>query len=37
MDAHNAIWPVKIGDGLIAPEPWSGWLAKDGLAMRRAG
>ncbi len=37
MDAHNAIWPVKISDGLIAPEPWSGWLAKDGLALRKAG
>lgn len=37
MDAQNAIWPVKISDGLIAPEPWSGWLAKDGLAMRKAG
>ena len=37
MDAHNAIWPVKISYGLIAPEPWSGWLAKDGLAMRKAG
>ena len=37
MDANNEIWPVKISDGLIAPEPWSGWLAKDGLAMRKVG
>ena len=36
MDRHNVIWPVQISDGLIAPEPWSQWLAKDGGALRRA-
>ena len=35
MDAHNAIWPVRISGGLIAPAPWSKWLAKDS-ALRRA-
>ncbi|MBI1203172.1 MAG: transporter substrate-binding protein [Rhodopseudomonas sp.] len=37
MDANNMIWPVKISDGLIAPEPWSSWLSKDGQAWRKAG
>ena len=27
MDVNNVIWPVRVSDGLIAPEPWSGWLA----------
>ena len=36
MDADNAIWPVRISDGLIAPSPWSEWLAKDGVPLRRA-
>jgi urea transport system substrate-binding protein len=35
MDEHNTIWPVRISDGLIAPEPWSRWLAKDASALRR--
>ena len=35
MDAQNAIWPVQISKGLIAPSPWSEWLAKDG-EMKRA-
>ncbi|HWK94558.1 MAG TPA: transporter substrate-binding protein [Pseudolabrys sp.] len=35
MDANNVIWPVRVSDGLIAPEPWSGWLAQN--AMKRAG
>jgi len=36
MDAHNAIWPVKVSDGLIAPEPWSQWLATGAHKLRRA-
>ena len=36
MDAHNAIWPVQISKGLIAPAPWSRWLAKDGVPLKRA-
>ena len=36
MDQHNAIWPVRISDGLIAPEPWSRWLAKDPRQLKRA-
>ncbi len=30
MDAKNVIWPVRVSDGLIAPEPWSGWLGDKG-------
>jgi urea transport system substrate-binding protein len=37
MDAQNAIWPVQVSKGLIAPEPWSRWLAKNADGMRRAG
>ena len=27
MDTHNYIWPVWASPALIAPEPWSQWLA----------
>jgi urea transport system substrate-binding protein len=37
MDERNAIWPVWISDGLIAPEPWSRWLPNEGRVLRRAG
>lgn len=36
MDAKNVIWPVRISDGLIAPEPWSGWLGERRV-MKKAG
>ena len=36
MDAKNVIWPVRISDRLIAPEPWSRWL-RDVKAMKKAG
>jgi urea ABC transporter urea binding protein len=29
FDADNVIQPVWISEGLIAPEPWSRWLAKE--------
>ena len=29
FDADNAIEPVWISDGLLAPQPWSRWLARD--------
>jgi urea transport system substrate-binding protein len=29
FDAHNVIEPVWISDGLLAPDPWSPWLAKN--------
>ncbi len=35
FDERNVLWPVWVSDGLIAPEPWSPWLAK--TPMRRAG
>ena len=31
MDEKNVIWPVRVSDGLIAPAPWSGWLARNGM------
>jgi urea transport system substrate-binding protein len=37
MDKHNVIWPVKVSGGLIAPEPWSQWLATGGRILRRTG
>ncbi len=38
MDRHNFIWPVWTSPTLIAPEPWSRWLAKDDEApLRRVG
>jgi urea transport system substrate-binding protein len=36
MDARNFIWPVWRSDGLIAPEPWSRWLAPE-AALRKVG
>ena len=36
MDAHNAIWPVQISKGLIAPAPWSQWLRQNAAASRLA-
>jgi urea transport system substrate-binding protein len=36
MDACNVIWPVRVSDGLIAPEPWSGWL-NERQAMKKTG
>jgi urea transport system substrate-binding protein len=35
MDEKNVIWPVRISDGLIAPEPWSQWLPKNHGAARQ--
>ena len=37
MDANNTILPVRIGDRLIAPEPWSQWLATSARGLRRVG
>jgi urea transport system substrate-binding protein len=34
MDEKNVIWPVRVSDGLIAPAPWSSWLARN--EMKRA-
>ncbi|MBS0248291.1 MAG: transporter substrate-binding protein, partial [Proteobacteria bacterium] len=34
MDEKNVIWPVRVSGGLIAPAPWSPWLAKN--AKKRA-
>jgi urea transport system substrate-binding protein len=36
MDAKNVIWPVRISDRLIAPEPWSRWLGERQM-MKKAG
>ncbi len=37
MDANNSIQPVRVSEGLIAPSPWSSWLAKDSAApLKRA-
>ena len=38
MDTRNFIWPVWRSEGLIAPEPWSPWLASGtAVPLRRAG
>jgi urea transport system substrate-binding protein len=39
FDAHNVIEPVWVSNGLLAPEPWSRWLAKNAEAApaRKAG
>jgi urea transport system substrate-binding protein len=37
MDTHNYIWPVWASPALIAPEPWSQWLAhKPALIVKSA-
>lgn len=36
FDENNTLWPIWTSDGLIAPEPWSRWLAVP-EAMRQAG
>jgi hypothetical protein len=28
MDERNVIWPVWTSKTVVAPEPWSQWLAK---------
>jgi urea transport system substrate-binding protein len=35
MDEKNVIWPVWTSKTVVAPEPWSQWLAKN--AMKLAG
>lgn len=37
FDANNAIQPVWISEGLIAPEPWSPWLKREPNVLRKAG
>jgi hypothetical protein len=37
MDERNVIWPVWTSEAVVAPEPWSQWLAKDvPVALKRA-
>jgi urea transport system substrate-binding protein len=38
MDEKNVIWPVWTSNTVVAPEPWSQWLAKDAapVALKRA-
>ncbi|MFA6264279.1 MAG: transporter substrate-binding protein [Pseudolabrys sp.] len=35
MDEKNVIWPVRVSDRLIAPEPWSKWLS-DTQVLKKA-
>ena len=37
MDEKNFIWPVWVSPTLIAPEPWSRWLAQDLAPLKKAG
>ena len=38
FDERNVIHPIRVSGGLIAPEPWSRWLArKNDAALRKAG
>ena len=36
MDEKNVIWPVWTSNTLIAPEPWSQWLAKSVAVLKKA-
>jgi len=36
MDEKNFIWPVWVSPTLIAPEPWSRWLAQDAAPLKKA-
>ncbi len=35
MDEKNYIWPVWVSPTLLAPEPWSRWLAQDAEALKK--
>ncbi len=37
MDEKNVIWPVWASATVVAPEPWSQWLPKNAMPIKKAG